>query len=263
MSVYIAYHKTYPLLTTDLVYIPLHVGKALSSIELGMTGDNTGNHISEKNRNYSELTGLYWMWKNTSDETIGLVHYRRYFMAKSPSWPMKLKKCGEFLIGHSARRFGVHYVSRAQSAGLILTGTELNELLKTYDVIIPVRRKLRYSVYEQYLRKHHISDLDLARQIISEHYASYVPAFDNVMQQKQILHCNMFIMKRDLFNQYLSWLFGILFELEKRVDISGYDNYQKRIFGFLSERLLDVWLLHHAVNYAELPVLYFKKNRIT
>ena len=36
----------------------------------------------------------------------------------------------------------------------------------------------------------------------------------------------------------------ILFEVEKRVDISKYDSYQQRLFGFLGERLLNVWLVH-------------------
>lgn len=259
MSIYIAFHKPYPRLTDDPEYVGLHVGKALSQTELGMIGDNTGDHISEKNRNYSELTALYWLWKNNQDERVGLVHYRRYFFAKNPTWKMKLKKWGEALIGHYSRRFGVHYLTNSAAAELILTGDEMNALMKNYDAVIPVRRKLRYSVYEQYARKHHRSDLDMVRRIIGEQDASYLDAFDVVMQQKQILHCNMFLMKRGLFDGYMSWLFAVLFELEKRIDISGYDNYQKRIFGFLSERLLDVWLLKNNVNYTQLPVLYFKR----
>ena len=37
----------------------------------------------------------------------------------------------------------------------------------------------------------------------------------------------------------------LIFELEKRTDISQYDDYNKRLFGFMSERLFNVWLLKH------------------
>ena len=36
---------------------------------------------------------------------------------------------------------------------------------------------------------------------------------------------------------------SVLYErIEKRVDMAGYDDYQKRIYGFLTERLFDVWM---------------------
>lgn len=33
-----------------------------------------------------------------------------------------------------------------------------------------------------------------------------------------------------------------MFEVEKRINIENYDDYQKRVMGFLSERLFRVWL---------------------
>ena len=70
----------------------------------------------------------------------------------------------------------------------------------------------------------------------------------------------MFIMKKDKFNGYCEWLFDILFELEKRLDISQYNQNDSRVFGFVSERLIDVWLETNSVKYKEIPCMFMEKQ---
>ena len=258
MSIFIAFHKEYPQLTVDAAYQPLHVGKSLSNKELGFQGDNQGDHISEKNPFYSELTGLYWIWKNTQSDWVGLSHYRRFFFYQSPTLPMKMKKLGEYFIGQGKKRSGIFYSSNRNDAQLILTGDEVKQLFSHCDAIVPMSRKMKYSVWKQYKRRHVMKDLETTQQIIAEIFPSYLSTFNEVVKKKELFSCNMFIMKRKYFNEYMEWLFNILFELEKRIDISNYDNYQKRLFGFVSERLFDVWITHHQVKTKKLPVLYFK-----
>lgn len=53
----------------------------------------------------------------------------------------------------------------------------------------------------------------------------------------------MWITRKSMFDKYCEWLFDILFEVEKRIDLTGYDEYQTRVMGFLSERLFRVWLM--------------------
>ena len=261
MTIYIAYHKQYPFLTSDPAYQPLHVGKALSDNNLGLIGDNTGEHISEKNRSYSELTGLYWIWKNTNSEIVGLSHYRRFFLGAKPTLKMQFKKFFEKLTGQS-KRFGIYYTSDISTKKLIIGEKEVSEILKEYDAIVPVARKIKRTVWEQYSRRHIINDLETTRQIIAEIYPSYLSSFTKVMQKKEIFSCNMFVMKRHYFDAYMKWLFDILFELEKRTDISQYDSYQKRLYGFVSERLFDVWITEQKLKYKPLPVLYFKDLKV-
>ena len=52
----------------------------------------------------------------------------------------------------------------------------------------------------------------------------------------------MFVMKKKIFEEYCNFVFPILFELEKAVDLTGYDNYQKRQLSFLAERLTSLFL---------------------
>ena len=70
---------------------------------------------------------------------------------------------------------------------------------------------------------------------------------------------NMFIMKKEILNQYCEWLFDILFELEKRVDVSKFDNFHARFYGRISELLLDVWINKNNFKYEEVKVIDMQK----
>ncbi len=214
VKVYIAVHKPCNLPNIE-GYIPLQVGKE-GKKDLGFVGDNTGDNISSKNSNYCELTGLYWMYKNVTCDIIGLVHYRRYFFK------------GMFQ----------HRMSD------IIRVEEIKSILKEYDIIVPKKFLVREkNNYENYKKLEHIEDLDICRQVIAELTPEYLDSFDLACKKRYFYPYNMFITRKGKFDEYAEWLFKILFEVEKRVDITNYSDYDKRIFGFLSERLFNVWLL--------------------
>ena len=68
-------------------------------------------------------------------------------------------------------------------------------------------------------------------------------------------------MKRPVLDAYCTWLFDVLFELERRLDISSYSAYDARVFGFIGERLLDVWLRARGISFAEMPVVHLEGQR--
>lgn len=234
IKILVAAHKKY-WMPDDPVYLPLHVG-AEGKADLGYTKDNTRDNISAKNKNFCELTGLYWAWKNLEAEYVGLVHYRRYFTRKEVS-------------GVEAKR------------SQILTEKDWEELLSKYSVIVPDKRKYYIeSNRSHYNHAHHTEGLDITEQILKEKYPDYLPAFNTVMNRTWAHMFNMFVMRRDYFNDYMAWMFDILFELENRVDISGWDNYESRIYGFVSELLLDVWIEKNQINYKEQNVSFMEKQ---
>lgn len=234
IKILVAAHKPY-WMPTDAVYLPVHVG-AEGKESIGYTPDNTGDNISSKNPNFCELTGLYWAWKNLDADYIGLVHYRRYFTRKEVR-DMESKK------------------------EQILTEKEWQTLLDKHPVIVPDKRKYYIETNRShYNHAHHREGLDIAEAIIKERCPEYVPAFENVMNRTWAHMFNMFVMRRDLYDAYMQWLFDILFELEKRVDITGWDIYESRIYGFVSELLLDVWLEHNHIDYAEQNVSFMEKQ---
>ena len=218
---------------TDELYLPLHVG-AEGKEPLSYIGDNTGDNISTKNKTFCELTGLYWAWKNLPDDYVGLVHYRRYFVLSS------------------AR--GKKPFSR------VLTSEQAKELLAGRDGILPKpRHYFIESLYSHYQHTCYIEPLDTAREIIAEKYPSYVSAFDRLKKRSSAHMFNMFILRRDHLDAYCSWLFDILFELEKRVDTSRYTPFHARFFGRVSELLFNVWLEQNPLDCAIVPILHTEK----
>lgn len=217
------------------MYMPLHVGAALHPEVLpDWVQDNTGDNISERNAKYSELTGLYWMWKNDDSDFQGIVHYRRHFGTAK-----------EFAAFAHRDRFE-----------RIIGSEETLDLLDGHDIILPRKRNYYIeSIYSHYAHTFPGEQLDVAREIILHSESIYLPAFDSIMAGKRAHMFNMFIMSRQKFNEYCSWLFPILGELKERVDDSGYDAFSARYPGRISEMLLDVWLKTKQYSYVERPVV--------
>ncbi len=224
--IYIATHKTFdvPKLSD---YIPLQVGSAIHS-DLGYARDNDGCNISEKNPNFCELTGLYWIWKNTSDEYKGLVHYRRYFGKSNMS----------------------------SSAGDIYTYDALLDKLSNNDIVLPYVEYFLQDAHREILVSCCTEDIfQNLRAVVLKLYPQYINAFDAFFRGNKCTLFNMMFCRAQLFDQYCEWLFAILFELEKQVDLTNLNDYQKRLFGFLSERLLNVWVLHNGLKVRNVPVI--------
>lgn len=233
IKIIVATHKNYWMPKEEL-YLPLHVGAEGKNLELGYTKDNIGDNISNKNKNYCELTGLYWAWKNLDADYIGLAHYRRHFCIKGAKGSKQEK---------------------------ILNLQQAKELLSRVDIILPKPRNYYIETnYSQYAHAHHAIDLDLTRQIIQEKYPEYIGEFDLSMNKTTGHRFNMFIMSKEKFDEYCTWLFEILFELENRLDISSYNANDSRVFGFVSERLLDVWIGTKRYKYIDIPYIFMEKQ---
>ena len=220
----------------DEIYLPLHVGRE-GKDDLGYTGDNTGDNISLKNPSYCELTGLYWAWKNLEADYVGLAHYRRHFTVKSRSQQKKLGMMNS-----------------------VLTGEELEPLLKKYRILVPKKRNYYIeTLYSHYEHTHYKEHLDITREIIAEMYPNYLEEFDKVMKQRGGYMFNMYIMEKQLSDEYCQWLFSILFELENRLQDKEYSFFQGRFYGRVSEIIFNVWLMHQNIPYGEVPYMHMEK----
>ena len=223
VEIIVATHKKYDY-PKDKSYIPLQVGAKIANTDLNIARDDTGDNISQKNPYFCELTGLYWIWKNSKADYKGLVHYRRHLTLKSG----KIKQS-----------------DRIKS---VVSGKDLEELINQYDLILPKKRNYYIeSLWSHYQHTLHIGPLEKAREIIEKECPEYLEEFDRLKTRKSAHMFNMMIANRTIFDSYSEWLFKILFELEKALKedpefAAEYSGFHSRFYGRISELLFDVWL---------------------
>lgn len=190
--------------------------------------DNIGDNISDKNLTYVDLTGMYWIWKNVNNITYkGNVHYKRFFSSNDE----------------------------------IMTSKEMLDLLKNYDALIAECARLEgRTVYQIFNDFHGGIKMDICRGVVKDIAPNYLKTFDDVIITGEYSSLyNIIIAKNNIFNAYAEWLFTILFECEDRMQnmqMLNYteNDYQRKVFGFLGERLMLVWLKYNNINYKEVPI---------
>lgn len=235
IKIIIAAHKKYEM-PTDEIYLPVHVGSE-GKESIGFVGDNTGDNISKKNPFYCELTGVYWGWKNLSCDYMGLAHYRRHF---------SIKKKGKKTIES------------------VLSKDEAKKILEEYDLILPKKRNYYIETLESHFNHVKFSkktDLPLLRATIKKISPEYVSFFDANMKKNSGHMFNMFIMKKELADQYCEWMFSVLSDLESTIDLStDYHPARRRILGYLAEFMLDIWVEKNKVMYKEVNTIFLEKQ---
>ena len=240
IKIFICAHKEVPL-PKHAYFLPIQAGAALHEPIKGYQPDNEGDNISIKNPNFCELTCHYWAWKNLKNiDIIGLNHYRRYFDFKQ-KWPQ-----------FSADK---HFIATEDFLNQPYVFSDIESILNKYDIILPIVRHWRVSNTQQYADYHIAKDWEMLRQIIKEKSPQYIPAFEKTMDHSnKSVGYNMFITHWKHFNTYSKWLFDILFEVECRVPPID-DPIQSRIYGYMSERLINVFCEYHRLRIKHIPLI--------
>ena len=244
IKILIAAHKECEL-PKDNIFLPVQVGRKLAPKKFDMQGDDEGANISEKNSSYCELTAIYWAWKNLQNlDYIGLCHYRRYFNFTSCSIS------------------NVNICKTREISNIRIPYASLKDLLKKYDIILAKPKIFGSNLKTDYCKFHYSNDYQVLKEVIKIQMPNYYKSFLKVMEQNNKLwYANMFITSWSLFDNYSHWLFPILEEVEKKVNIRNYSDAQKRIYGYMAERLLNVYVLHHKLKVKQLPILFVTNDR--
>ncbi|SFG12500.1 protein of unknown function [Lachnospiraceae bacterium C7] len=209
VKIYVMTHKEFTP-PSDPIYVPFHVKTKI------------GDNIAEKNCYYSELTGLYWVWKNEKDaDIVGTCHYRRYLLNDNKN---------------------------------IFNKEEICHILKKYDVITTKTLDLNFSYYYGFGENHKYYYLDEIEKIIKDIKPEYYDIYVKLVNEKHTYFGNMLICRKDLYDKYMEWLFDIFTEAEKRIVVDEEDSYHRRIYGFISEFLQYVWIKYNKLDVYETMV---------
>ena len=222
---YVITHKPYHIDESDM-YRKLCVG---GYTEPGKLSDSTGNNIAGYNDRINELTGLYWIWKNTNSEYVGMSHYRRFF-------------------GDNGKRLSSERVEQILCAD-------------DFDIIVssPVNITWASCICENITKavgwQLSSTGFSVFGDLISERQHDYLNTYCTVMFEKSMHVCSMFVTSRKIMDEYCRWLFSFLPDAADRIDVTGCDTTHRRVAGYFGEALLNVWLKKQDLKLFEMPIL--------
>ena len=202
--------------------------------------DNNHDNIATKNAFYSELTALYYVWKNLKTPLVGFCHYRRYLLP--PSFTQWSRTC-------SIRTHGSGYIIPEQhlfeklSQSQNIYQRKLIQCLGDSDIILPHPNPLPAGGFiEQYRMYHPIYPFFRMLALLAEFDNRIgLLAYQFFTQSRYAYWNNLFVTKWEIFDEYCQLLFTLLFKLEREINLPDV-TYQKRVFAFLSERLFNFWV---------------------
>lgn len=241
----------------NTLYTNIQAGSDYTNEKLCELRDNTFDNRSYLNPCYGELSAIYWIWKNVSCDTrikyIGQCHYRRLFTFDE--------------------------------------NEDFDKIFNNFDII--TRKPYEFledglTLYKQYQHYHDKEDLDHVIEIVKRLFPEYTEDCERMCELKYLYGCNTFIMKREDYQRFCGFLFTILDALMglhytntvdgiENICREKYDNghyhlfhgenekedcvfYQRRVFGFLSERILTLFIIHNFTKIKEIEINNIEKQ---
>lgn len=206
-------------------FLPIAAGACRHDI----TTDADGvDNISAKNKWYGDFTSIYWAWKNLKDvDIIGTSHYRRY-LADSDWLSIWENEYPLLWESFRTRKYQVWKLTR---------------LLRKCDFVMLYALQLDRTVREQYIQYHPFPEnIDYVTEALQMVHPESVDLWFQILEEKSIQLGYLFISRWGRFEELCEWLYPVLVELEKRIDLSKYEGYQSRVIAFLYERLVPVFI---------------------
>lgn len=164
-----------------------------------------GDNIDRLNGHYCELTGMYYLWKHDNEDLCGLEHYRRYFYS------------GNRLLGRE----------------------EAGNILSTDDIIlVPHHHPRNRTTYDWFCGAGKNLDFDKWLMLLNRACPDFFEVMWDYCRQNLVYICNMFVTRREILDDYCSWLFPLLAKYDAVVGLTQANH---RIDGYLAEHTLGAW----------------------
>lgn len=197
-------------------YSPIQAGAALCDMCLAALSDDTGENISVKNGNYSELTVLYWIWKNKLGD-VGLPEENRN------------------------QYYGLAQYRRR----LLLEPDDLFRIVdNAVDVVLPYPMPYEPDInahHERYLKR---TDWEVLLEVLREQCPDYADGFGEILKQPYMYNYNIILARKQVLREYCGWLFPILEQVERRSIPQGSER-SDRYLGYMGEMLETLYFFHN------------------
>ena len=224
------------------LYIPVRCGAVYDEREnVTMLGDDTGDNISEKRNSFCELTVLYWAWKNVKADYYGLCHYRRYLSFSSVNYNNTddFNQVQESVIDDT---FVEKYaLNDSNMRSIICNNTIVSLQPMNFRTIKHLSQK---TVYDTLLENPNVYPIESIKKFIyvfKKKYPDFSFEIDAYFNGKIWRAFNCFVMKKDIFNEFCSILFDVLFEVEKSINNNFFNQEQYRFLGYMGEILFAIF----------------------
>lgn len=240
IRIYVVAHKKFEMPTKNALYQPIYVGNIQKDMSDEVCKDSTGINISDKNPWYNELTAIYWIWKNSAEDIVGICHYRRFFTTFNGKLKNLLFKKADKFIDEG-------FISKA---------------LKNHDIIVHNKTFFKQGNANQLTKKDNLSDeenknkvdkkiVELSREIFKKVHPEDIDMYDKVMVGSCAHLLNIIIARKSDFDAYCEWLFPFLFDLEDAIKMKYPDEEFPRVIGLVAERIMDVWIAKSGIRVKE------------
>jgi len=244
MRIFVVAHKQTKTPPSPLYGVIAVGGAILPGAEFS---DSTGDNISAKNRNYCELTAIYWIWKNTREDPVGVCHYRRFFNLLPTN-----------LHSHPLITLPAPDDTTTRLLSDPRQATVIRHLLNQYDIIIPRALFPPISIGHDYVRAHGAQEWsEFLRQLDLLYGADRHSARD----ESRFFGFNMLIARREIFDLYATQLFHVIDKVFSvvgaRPDVPGARYQPGRYPGYLAERFMSAFVNANRLKYFEAQVLHF------
>lgn len=230
------------------LYVPVRCGAVFDDKNpRGLAGDDTGNSISQRRMTFCEFTVQYWAWKNAEADYYGLCHYRRYLSFAKKRYPVNEHHMVhlQVLLPQDKRRYG------------LLNAKRMEEVISQYDIVtsepapvckIPTPQGTKETVREMWEAHDGMffekKAIDLMFDLIDELAPEYSRSAKEYFAGNDHRGYNCYVMRKVLFDRLCRFQFPILFEVERRLDMTDYSPGMKRTPAYIGEMLYGIFLYH-------------------
>lgn len=271
IKILISYKEEHPIFRSEIL-VPIQTGRAIAEKEFdGMIGDDTGENVSLLNDKYNELSAQYWAWKNQdklgNPKYFGFMHWRRHFLFDEtlPRPERRWLYKGDF---YEFGRVDNDYLK-------YFDDEQICKVMGKYDIVLPKAydyNNYRYkSIRENYQVQpgQHMENYELMLSVLKVDYPEYKEAVKKFEKGRYEYLCNMFVMRKDIFDEYSEFLFAVLEKLDGLIDYSHYSWQGYRTLAYLGEMLLNIFIYHYVeehpkvrIKALDLGVLHFAELEI-